>query len=80
MLDGRSQASGVRRHAVDETMLLLINAFDGGVEFNLPPGGWKVVFSSDPELAVDTPIESDTFVVPPRTFLALAAPPTGDSP
>ena len=80
LLDGRSQASGVRQHAVDETMLLLINAFDGGVEFNLPPGGWNVVFSSDPELAVDTPIESDTFVVPPRTFLALAAPPTGDSP
>jgi glycogen operon protein len=79
LLDGRSQASGVRQHAADETMLILINAFDGGVEFTLPPGGWRLAFSSDAGLSVDAPVDSETFIVPPRSFLALAALPTGDS-
>jgi isoamylase len=37
MLDGRAQESGIRRLGTDATLLLLLNAHDGGVRFKLPP-------------------------------------------
>jgi glycogen operon protein len=73
LLDGRSQASGVREHAADQTVLILINAFDGGVEFALPEGQWTVAFSSDEELAVDTLAQDGKLIAPPRSFVVLAA-------
>jgi glycogen operon protein len=73
LLDGRSQASGVREHAADQTVLILINAFDGGVEFTLPEGTWTVAFSSDLDLAVDTQAEDGKMIAPPRSFIVLAA-------
>jgi isoamylase len=36
MLDGRAQESGIRRIGTDATLLLLLNAHDSGVQFNLP--------------------------------------------
>jgi glycogen operon protein len=73
LLDGRSQASGVREHGKDQTVLILINAFDGGVEFTLPEGAWNVAFSTDLDLAIDTPAEDGKLIAPPRSFVVLAA-------
>jgi glycogen operon protein len=73
LLDGRSQASGVREHGNDQTVLILINAFDGGVEFTLPEGAWNVAFSTDLDLAIDTPAEDGKLIAPPRSFVVLAA-------
>jgi glycogen operon protein len=63
----------VREHAADQTVLILINAFDGGVEFALPEGAWSVAFSSDLDLAVDTVAEGGKMIAPPRSFVVLAA-------
>ena len=35
-LDGRAQPSGIRRLGTDTTILLVLNAYDGGVDFTLP--------------------------------------------
>jgi glycogen operon protein len=72
LLDGRSQASGVRERGNDQTVLILVNAFDGGVEFELPEGAWTVAFSTDLDLATDTPAEDNKLIAPPRSFVVLA--------
>jgi glycogen operon protein len=54
-------------------VLILINAFDGGVEFTLPEGAWNVAFSTDLDLAIDTPAEDGKLIAPPRSFVVLAA-------
>jgi glycogen operon protein len=42
-LDGRAQKTGIRRHGEDETVLIVVNSFDGLVDFTLPdaPHGSK---------------------------------------
>jgi glycogen operon protein len=72
LLDGRSQASGVRELAADQTVLILINAFYGGVEFAVPDGRWSVAFASDPALPVGHLVEH-ALIAPPRSFIVLAA-------
>ena len=73
LLDGRSQASGVRERGIDQTVLILVNAFDGGVEFALPEGKWTVAFSTDVDLAVDTVAVDGKMIAPPRSLVVLAA-------
>jgi glycogen operon protein len=73
LLDGRSQASGVREHAADQTVLILINAYSDGVEFTLPEGGWTVAFSSDLDLAVDTVAQDGKLIAAAHSFIVLAA-------
>jgi glycogen operon protein len=43
LLDGRAQKTGIRKHAEDDTVLLVTNSFDGLVDFTLPevPHGSK---------------------------------------
>jgi glycogen operon protein len=51
LLDGRAQKTGIRRHAEDDTVLLITNSFDGLVEFTLPevPHGstWKLLIDTN---------------------------------
>ncbi|HEY0329615.1 MAG TPA: glycogen debranching protein GlgX [Rhodopseudomonas sp.] len=51
LLDGRAQKTGIRKHGEDETALLVMNAFDGVVDFILPetPLGtkWSLLIDSN---------------------------------
>jgi isoamylase len=56
LLDGRGQATGIKRRGADATLLIIFNAHHESVEFTLPPfcgaGGWKRLFdTADPQLA-----------------------------
>jgi glycogen operon protein len=53
-------------------VLILINAFDGGVGFAVPDGQWNVAFSSDSDLPVGHLVEH-TMIAPPRCFVILVA-------
>ncbi len=50
LMDGRAQATGIRRAASDATLLLLLNAYHGTVRFALPEtaGGqhWTLIFDT----------------------------------
>ena len=55
VLEGKAQHSGVREHANDATLLILINAWHEGVSFKLPddeqtPLHWKLMVSTDEAL------------------------------
>ncbi|RXR00854.1 glycogen debranching protein GlgX [Pseudoxanthomonas composti] len=73
VLEGKAQASGVREHAHDATLLILINAYHEGVSFRLPddedqPLHWKLVLSTDDELDRNSvPKGSTDFLAPPRS-------------
>ncbi|WCE06255.1 glycogen debranching protein GlgX [Pseudoxanthomonas sp. JBR18] len=73
VLEGRAQSSGVREHATDATLLILINAYHEGVVFKLPDDEqstlhWKLVLSTDDELHLDSlPKGSTDFLAPPRS-------------
>ncbi|ABD89161.1 glycogen debranching protein GlgX [Rhodopseudomonas palustris] len=51
LLDGRAQKTGIRKHGEDETVLLVMNSFDGVVDFILPetPHGskWALLIDSN---------------------------------
>ncbi|MCX7321310.1 MAG: hypothetical protein NT113_18130 [Hyphomicrobiales bacterium] len=51
LLDGRAQKTGIRRQAVDETMLLIFNGFEGVVEFAMPEAfggkGWELLVDTN---------------------------------
>ena len=49
LLDGRAQASGIRRRGADATVLVIMNSYHGGVGFRLPevPGGLAWLCSVD---------------------------------
>jgi isoamylase len=54
LLDGRAQATGIRKRGHDVTVLLLLNAYHEPVEFTLPPGqggsAWDcLVDTNEPE-------------------------------
>ena len=55
LLDGRGQATGIKRRGSDATLLIVFNAHHESVEFTLPPcyeaEGWKRLFdTTDPQL------------------------------
>jgi glycogen operon protein len=55
LLDGRGQATGIKRRGADATLLIVFNAHHETVEFTLPPcyeaEGWKRLFdTTDPQL------------------------------
>ncbi|WP_346295022.1 glycogen debranching protein GlgX [Rhodopseudomonas sp. P1] len=54
LLDGRAQTTGIRRHGEDATVLLVMNSFDGVVEFTLP----EVPHGSKWSLLIDTNLPS----------------------
>ena len=51
LMDGRAQATGIRRPASDTTLLMTLNAYHDVVAFTLPPcpGGsaWLMVFDTN---------------------------------
>ncbi|MET0907625.1 MAG: glycogen debranching protein GlgX, partial [Tardiphaga sp.] len=51
LLDGRAQKTGIRRQAVDETMLLIFNGFEGLVDFTMPEAfggkGWELLVDTN---------------------------------
>jgi glycogen operon protein len=83
LLDGRAQATGIKRPAMDATLLLIINSHHDVVGFTLPEvtGGsvWRCLVDTnlpDPDEAprVDT---GDTYMVTGRSLLLLALEPEG---
>jgi isoamylase len=55
LLDGRGQATGIKRRRADASLLIIFNAHHESVEFTLPPcyeaEGWKRLFdTADPQL------------------------------
>ena len=55
LLDGRGQATGIKRRGSDVTLLMVFNAHHETVEFTMPPcyeaEGWKRLFdTTDPKL------------------------------
>ncbi|PKH69717.1 glycogen debranching enzyme GlgX [Stenotrophomonas sp. Betaine-02u-21] len=73
VLEGKAQHSGVREHANDATLLILINAWHEGVSFKLPddeqtPLHWKLMVSTDEALdRQSVPKGSTEFLAPPRS-------------
>jgi isoamylase len=56
LLDGRSQATGIKRRGADTSLLIVFNAHHEAVQFTLPPSyeaeGWNRLFdTTDPQLA-----------------------------
>ena len=51
LMDGRAQATGIRRPASDATLLMVLNAHHDVVEFTLPPCAegrrWNLVFDTN---------------------------------
>jgi glycogen operon protein len=56
-LDGRAQKTGIRRHGEDETVLIVVNSFDGLVDFTLPeaPHGSKWALLTDTNIPDGAP-------------------------
>lgn len=78
LLDGRAQRTGISKQAEDETMLLVINAFEDAVGFTFPetPGGtaWDLVIDTNiPEshAAEQFPF-GDSYEVTARSLLLFA--------
>ena len=58
LLDGRRQATGIKRRGSDTSLLMVFNAHHDTVKFALPPSyeaeGWRRLFdTADPQLAAD---------------------------
>ena len=56
LLDGRGQATGIKRRGADTSLLIVFNAHHEAVKFTLPPTyeaeGWNRLFdTTDPQLA-----------------------------
>ncbi|ALK10274.1 glycogen debranching protein GlgX [Blastochloris viridis] len=77
VFDGRAQTSGIRRRGSDDTLLLIVNAADNVVRFNLPAiaGGRGWLRLIDTNLALDPDGEApclafeDVYEVTPRSLL-----------
>ena len=74
IMDGRAQATGIRRAASDATLLLILNAYHDVVEFTLPEvaGGetWSRIFDTNaPDLEAETFATGKTYSVTGRSVL-----------
>jgi isoamylase len=51
LVDGRAQKTGIHRQAEDQTMLLILNGFEGLVDFTMPEavGGrcWELLIDTN---------------------------------
>ncbi len=74
LLEGRAQASGVREHASDASLLLVVNAYHEGVDFALPDDegaslSWSMLLSTDAGLAsAQDVLGAGHFLAPPRSL------------
>ena len=74
LLDGRGQATGLKRRGGDATLLLVFNAHHEAVKFALPPcyeaEGWKLLFdTTDPMLEASQLAIGAEYDVTPRSML-----------
>ncbi len=75
ILDGRAQATGIRRRGIDRTLLLILNASHTLVQFKLPSvvggGRWYLVIDTNqPELSYEPVFEFDQeYAVTSRSLL-----------
>jgi isoamylase len=74
LLDGRGQATGIKRRGADATLLIVFNAHHETVEFTLPPwyeaDGWKSLFdTTDPQLDASQLDIGAVYEVTPRSML-----------
>ncbi|CAN5755700.1 glycogen debranching protein GlgX [soil metagenome] len=89
LLDGKAPVSGIKRRAADVTVLLVFNAWEGAVEFTLPPReagvAWGALLDTAAkthELQTDAPEDEapaqyqpgDVYVVTGRSLLMFTAP------
>ena len=85
LIDGRAQATGIKRPATDPTVLLVLNAHHDVVEFTLPEvvGGhtWRVLVDTNLPDRLDQPTfpTGDQCGVTARSLLLFALEP-GDKP
>ncbi|HEY0524709.1 MAG TPA: glycogen debranching protein GlgX, partial [Stellaceae bacterium] len=85
LLDGRAQATGIKRPAMDATALLVVNSYHDVVDFTLPEvaGGtnWRLlVDTNQPDLADRQTFETgDDYTVTGRSLLLFAHQPEGTS-
>ena len=51
LLDGRAQKTGIRKQGQDETVLIVMNSYEGLVDFTLPEASagskWTLLISTD---------------------------------
>jgi glycogen operon protein len=77
LMDGRAQATGIRRHGSDATLLLVLNAHFDLVRFTLPEptgaGGWlRIIDTNLPDGGDRTSFKSgDVYDVTARSLLLL---------
>ena len=74
LLDGRGQATGIKKRGADATLLMVFNAHHEAVEFTLPPcyeaEGWKRLFdTTDPKLEASQLEIGAVYEVTPRSML-----------
>ncbi len=74
LLDGRGQATGIKKRGADATLLIVFNAHHETVEFTLPPcyeaDGWKRLFdTTDPQLDASQLDIGAVYEVTPRSML-----------
>ena len=74
LLDGRGQATGIKRRGADTSLLMVFNAYHDVVEFTLPPSyeakGWKrLLDTADPQLAASQFDIGAVYEVTPRSML-----------
>jgi glycogen operon protein len=59
LMDGRAQATGIKRPSMDATVLLVLNAYHDVVKFTLPDvvGGqtWRCLLDTNQPDRIDTP-------------------------
>jgi isoamylase len=74
LLDGRGQATGIKKRGADATLLLVFNAHHEVVEFTMPPcyeaDGWRRLFdTTDPQLDASQFAIGAVYEVTPRSML-----------
>jgi glycogen operon protein len=85
LLDGRAQATGIRRPALDATALLVLNAHHDVVNFTLPevPGGavWRCLLDTNLPGRAETPAfeTGAEYAVTGRSLLLFALVPEGEA-
>jgi isoamylase len=83
VIDGRAQATGIRKPASDATLLLVLNAYHDVVDFTLPdipgPDEWICLIDTNAPVREELPVfgSGDVYQVTGRSLLLFALQPRG---
>jgi glycogen operon protein len=78
LLDGRAQKTGIKRRGADKTVLIVMNSYEGLVDFTLPKldagSSWSLLVDTNiPDLAPEKPFEfGSQYQVTGRSLLLFA--------